>query len=360
MGTEGRRAAPPLDRALFEESYEFDFFQAVRLLERIYSGRQAVGRGADPADEAMRFRSRLSLSFPPSEVHEITPATDGRPAEVTVSFMGFTGPLGVLPRHYTELLLERVRAKDATFQGFLDLFNHRFVSLFYRAWEKHHFPVGYERSELRREGHDPFTRGLLALVGMGTGGLLDRIDVHQKAIVFYGGLLGRHARSASALRGIVRGYFEVPVDVSQFSGEWLPIPETSVTRLGAANSALGVDAVVGSRFWDPNAKFTVEIGPVGFEEFGSFLPSGDAFGPLAQITRFFAGEELDFDVRLTLKAAEVPACKLGGPASRLGWSTWLKTKEFTDDASDAVFAGRREVVVGGASPADGSHQGVTT
>ena len=72
-----------------------------------------------------------------------------------------------------------------------------------------------------------------------------------------------------------------------------------------------------------------------------FLPSGSAIRPLVQLTRFFAGQEFDFDVQLVLKAGEVPRCALGHAddgAPRLGWSTWLKTEEFIDDADDAVFA----------------------
>ena len=140
----------------------------------------------------------------------------------------------------------------------------------------------------------------------------------------------------------------MPVGVRQFTGQWLEIPPESLTRLGTANSALGISAVVGSRFWDPHAKFTLVMGPISFADFATFLPSGDAFKPLVEVAKFFAGEELDFDVQLTLKREEVPVCRLGGPGaqSRLGWSTWLKTKEFTHDATDAVFAGRRAVGVG--------------
>ncbi|RMF83908.1 MAG: type VI secretion system baseplate subunit TssG, partial [Nitrospinota bacterium] len=166
MATQGRRTDPPLEDLLFAEGYRFSFFQAVRLLEHLYPHRQPVGQDAQPSHEVVRFRTHLSLGFPASEIHEITPPTDEeQPAQMTVTFMGLTGPSGVLPRHYTEFLLERVRRKDYTLHDFLDLFNHRLLSLFYRAWEKYRFPISYERTVLQHQRHDRLSLYLFDLIG---------------------------------------------------------------------------------------------------------------------------------------------------------------------------------------------------
>src|SRR5262249_12446260 len=137
MATPRRRTDPPLERELFEEPYRFDFFQAVRLLGRLQPDRARVGHGGHPGREVARFRARQSLAFPPSSVHELErPKDPDGPPEMTVAFLGLTGPSGVLPRVYTELLMERRRAGDRTPTAFFDVFNHRAISLFYRAWEK--------------------------------------------------------------------------------------------------------------------------------------------------------------------------------------------------------------------------------
>jgi type VI secretion system protein ImpH len=58
-----------------------------------------------------------------------------------------------------------------------------------------------------------------------------------------------------------------------------------------------------------------------------------------QLVRLYAGDEHEFDVRPTLKAAEVPPCRLGaGP--RLGWSSWLRTRQPERDDSQVRVAGR--------------------
>ena len=343
-GADSPLEVPPLEDVLFEEGYRFDFFQAVRVLERLYPERQPVGRDANPSREAVRFRSHPSLSFPPSAIYEIARGEDGGgPAQMTIAFMGLTGLLGVLPRHYTELLIERMRHKDEALRDFFDLFTHRLLSLFYRAWEKYRFPIAYERTVSKGEGDDRFTLYLFDLIGLGTKGLRRRLEVEDEPLLFYGGLLAQHPRSASALEGVVSDYFEVPATVTQFIGQWLPLSEASRSRLGPgeANNALGVNAVAGRRVWDQQANFRLRLGPLTFDEFCRFLPSGDGFRTLVAITRFSAGQEFDFDLQLVLKAAEVPWCRLGGNGEhgmRLGWSTWLKNQEFISDAGDAVFA----------------------
>jgi type VI secretion system protein ImpH len=341
MATQGGRTDPSLEQLLFEQGYRFDFFQAVRLLERLYPERLPVGRNAVPSKEAARIRSLVSLSFPPSAIYEVNrPEDDSGPPQITVSFMGLAGLVGVLPRHYTELLLERIRYKDFALRDFLDIFNHRVISLFYQAWEKYRFPIAYERARSRGDSYDPFSLLLFHVVGMGTGGLRNRIRPRDEALIYYGGLVAQQPRSASALGAILADFFGVPVKVEQFIGAWLRLDEPNRTRIGRNNCRLGVDAMVGSRSWDQQAGFRLVIGPLRLAEFRRLLPDRTGFGALVDLTRFLVGLTLDCDLQLVLKAAEVPFCALKRPgpdALRLGWSSWLKTKEFSHDATDAML-----------------------
>src|SRR5207302_6900125 len=137
---------------------------------------------------------------------------------VVINFMGLTGPSGVLPLYYTEMLLERLRQKDPVLRDFLDIFNHRMISLFYQAWEKYRFTIAYERGEL-----DRFSHHLLDLIGLGTGGLQNRQDVTDDSLIYYSGLLGLNTRSAAALEQILIDYFDAPVHIEQFVGAWHPM-----------------------------------------------------------------------------------------------------------------------------------------
>jgi type VI secretion system protein ImpH len=219
------------------------------LWQRIERDRQPVGVNAIPSSEVLRFRALLSLAFPPSEIHQIRPPQrEDRPYEMTVAFMGMTGPQGVLPRHYTELLMERVWIKDYTLRDFLDLFNHRMVSLFYRAWEKHHCVVGYERA-LTGKVKDRVAHYLWALMGLGTQGLKERLQGVEDILLRYTGVLAQKPKSALALQRVLADYLHVPVNITQFIGQWLQLQEDDTTTLGITgrNNRLGQTAVAGHR-----------------------------------------------------------------------------------------------------------------
>jgi len=350
MAAESRRTDPSVEDLLFAEGFQFEFFQAVRLLERVFPERASVGRDAHPADEIVRFRSRNSLTFPASSIHELSRAQDAGLATMLVAFMGLTGPSGVLPRHYTELMLERERRRDHAIAEFFDIFNHRAISLFYRAWQKYRVPIAHEQASRLGAVEDPFTQSLYAHFGMATPGLRGRLEVEDQTFLFYAGLLAQQPRSAVALEGMLADYFAVPVKVGQFVGEWLPLTEEHRSRAGqagrpgqddrGAHNVLGRTAVLGRRFWDQQARFRLRLGPLGFEQFSELLPSGRQFGILVQLARFFVGQGLDFDIQLVLTADEVPACRVGGlgpRAPRLGWSSWLAGPPRTRDADDAVL-----------------------
>lgn len=362
--TSGRNR-PPLNRQLRQEAYRFDFFQAVRLLERMaaeQSGRDpdrrryAVGYDHSPRREAVRFRARASHSFPAGPISEIRPPVGPSlaqagpgPPEMIVAFMGLTGPNGVLPQHYTSLLIERIRQKDFALRDFLDLFNHRVISLFYRAWEKYRFPIVYEQSESAeaRGRGDLFTQCLYSLLGLGTGGLRGRMEFDDEAFLYYAGYFAHYPRAAAPLQSMLADYFELPVELKQFQGEWLYLGQEDQSSLPCPrwpqglNTQLGVRALIGERVWDVEGKFRVRLGPLSYAQFRRFVPSGDALRPLCQMIRCYVGPQFDFDVQPVLCAAEVPWCRLGGDgpdAARLGWNTWIRSGDFDHDVSDAIFS----------------------
>jgi len=327
-----------LNNILLDESFRFDFFQAVRLLERLYPESAPVGLPFSDRPEVVQFRSNISLAFPASEIQQIKrneeSSDDQQKFEMFVNFMGMLGVSGILPIHYTELAMDRARYGDKTLWAFLDIFTHRSVSLFYRAWEKYRFPVQYER------GNDDFTNSLFAIAGLGTPGMRGRLNLDDESLLPYAGLIAQKPRSAVAISQIVSDYFQVPAKVVQFTGQWLELDEESHTYLGRSNNCLGANTIVGTRIWDFGCKFRLKLGPMSFTNFLAFLPIGSGFKSLCSIVELLIGKEFDADVQLRLKAKEVPGCVLTTRAKRrpmLGWTSFLKTRQFEADDEQLIL-----------------------
>jgi type VI secretion system protein ImpH len=321
------------------------------------------------------------LSFPPSSIYEIQPASAALTVPtMTVAFMGLTGPSGILPQHYTELLFRLERdgkgpEKDAL-RAWFDLFNHRLISLFWRVWEKYRFYIRYERGEYEGREPDTFTEALFSLVGLGLAPLRNRLRVASRieaagatrermlariddvSLLHYSGFFAHRPRCAIAMEALLRDYFGFDVQVQQFQGQWLCLEPVNQSRLGAGggNCRLGIDLVAGERVWDVQGKFRVRLGPLDYAAFDEFLPDRSpmparkAFFLLVHLVRLYAGPELDFDVQLVLRAQDVPECRMtndeaGGP--RLGWNTWVRSQAMCRDAADAVFEGSEEVWMNG-------------
>jgi type VI secretion system protein ImpH len=328
----------PLNQELFDEPYRFEFFQAIRLFAKLFPTRKPVGGDALPDEEMVRFRSRITLDFPASEIHELARTddehTDQERIDMFVNFMGMVGVSGALPTHYTELVLDRLRQRDTAMWAFLDIFTHRSVSLFYRAWAKYRFPVGYER------GDDDFTSYLFDLAGLGTKGLRGRMALEDESLLPYTGLIAQKPHSANALENILSDYFSIRAKVDQFFGQWIELSQDDLASLGVANCILGRSAIAGTRIWDQQSKFRLRLGPLKFQQFQAFLPNGSAHAPLRSIVRLIVGYEVDLDIQLVLEKKQVPASILTTRAMRrpmLGWTSFLKTVPFEQDDGQLVL-----------------------
>jgi type VI secretion system protein ImpH len=329
---------PEIEEELRREPYSFDFFQALRLLERLRPDRKSVGQFAKPESEVARFSAHPSLAFPASQIQEAD-WPENAPVRMMVNFMGLIGPEGVLPNPYTSLIIERQREGDTSLRDFLDIFNHRIISLFYRAWRKYRFDVACERGE-----RDLFSRHLLSLLGLGTDGMRDRQQVSDDSLVYYAGLLSQHPRSAQALQQILSDYFDVPVAIEQFSGGWYRLDPETQCRLAEGNDdsgELGFGAVVGDEMWSQQSRVRIVLGPLTLARYSDFLPDGNSYQPLRSWVQFFSNDEWDFEVKLILEREQVPACTLGAEgvsAPQLGWVSWVKTAPLNRDPGDTVLA----------------------
>jgi type VI secretion system protein ImpH len=333
MASTDGQTTDPLIEALTKRAFGFDFYRAVRLLQARRDRGPRVGYSQSLAQDTVRFAQGASLAFAPSTIERVDPGAPGVPPKIWVNFFGLLGPNGPLPLHLTEYARERkLHHGDPTFTAFLNVFHHRLIAFFFRAWADNQKALDLDRADDQR-----FAIYLGSLFGAGMDSLRHRDAVPDQAKLYYAGRLASQTRSAEGLEAILEDYFGVRTEIQPFTGRWLKLPESSLCQLGASpdTGRLGVNALVGSRFWECQLNFRIQMGPMKLADFERLLPSGRSFERLRCWVRNYTGEEFSWDLRLVLAREEVPRTALG-QAGRLGWTTWLKTRPFAQDADDLV------------------------
>lgn len=317
-----------------QKPYHYGFFRALRRIECSRVDRPRIGQAQRLADEVIRLGQEPSLAFAPSSLASLKLGEDDAPARLSVFFLGLFGPNGPLPLHLSEYARDRMRNNsDSSFARFADVFHHRMLSLFYRAWANSQPALSYDRPQ-----DDRFARQLAAVFGQGSPELLNRDSVSDLVRLHHAGLMSLTTRPAEGLLQLVSSYFGLPVEIEEFVGQWIDLPTDTLLELGSSSTAgrLGESTTIGARIWDCQQKFRIVLGPMARDDYQRLLPGSMARRRLVDLVRGYLGDELDWDLRLILKKEDVPGLKLGG-TNRLGWSTWLRSGPATKDASDLVL-----------------------
>lgn len=358
MPTTSWRKTSAVIQNLTENPQTYSFFQAVRLLERASASSEKdhkksskpVARFTPPGTEAIRFHTQQSLGFPTSEIRSVkqkAKKSGNKQWQMNINFMGLTGSMSVLPYHYTEMLLQRLKLKDESMHHFFDLFNHRIISLFYQASNKYRLPIEYERKKLNPpviEERDHHSQILLSLIGMGTRGLSNRLYTKDESLIYYSGLFTQQIRTANGLKQILRHHFEIPVEIKEFVGQWQDLIDDVRTRLPGKqvplgqNVQLGRSVMLGKSGWFAQGKFRVILGPLNRQQLHTFAPGTRSLKALDELIRMYIGIDYDYDFVIRVKRADIPEkIQLGGKnITVLGWNTWLSSHPDTFDKNETV------------------------
>lgn len=349
MAASFRRSRRSLIDRLRSDPQHFALLQAVRLAELAKPGAVAVGDGFDPRREAIRLRGSLSQSFPASDIAAWRDGADGQPPSVESAFLGLGGAFGPLPAPLSELARERLRHGDSGIRDFLDVFNHRLLSLFIRAKRAHRPALQGGRPE-----ETGFADLLWALLGLATPGTRraisrderPRLSNQERTLLACTGLLNQRPVSAHAVERVLTHALDVPVTVVPFVGRWLMLDrnQTTVLGRGGRNTALGRTALLGAKVWDQTAAIRVEIHPQTLSRMLLLLPGSPQHGTLTALLAFALGGSVEVEARLTLPPAQVPGSVLTtrDPARqpRLGWTSWLTTRPRVGEGVVGLHLGR--------------------
>lgn len=310
--------------AMAAEPWHYDYFAALRWLDASQPTKPRLGTARRPADEPVRLGQPPEASFAPATLHAVDKGSGGRPPRIEVRFFGLFGPNGPLPLHLTDYARTRIlHHGDHTFARFADLFHHRMLLLFYRAWAQAQPVVG-----LDRPGDDRFADMVGSLIGIGRPQFRGRDAAPDHVKLHFAGLFTRHVRNADGLANVLSGYLRRRARVEPFAGHWMALQEDERSRLGQRiglrrndGARLGQGAVAGRMVWDRQHAFRVHIGPMDLEGFEALLPSGTALPAVMSLVQQYVGYEFEWDLLLGLDVAQLKPAQLGR-YGRLGWTTW--------------------------------------
>ena len=363
MPTKSRGKSLSVIERLIKNPKSFSFSQAVRMLERAsffnakqdendttqHTGYSRPAVFGPPSREAIRFVHNHELGFPDSEIEFVRPLkkdSKGKQWLMGTNFLGLTGSMGVMPYHYTERTLKQIRKKDTALSSFLSLFTHRSISLFFQSSNKYRLPIEYERSKLHHPTEQSHhTKAMLGLLGLGTQHLNNRQALADESLIYYSGLFSQQAKTESGLKQILQDYFDVPIKIEGFIGQWQDLIDDVRSRLPTRyspqgqNVCLGRSLMLGRKGWYAQGKSRIEIGPLNQEQYQRFAPGTGTLKALNEIVLNYAGLEQDFEFSINVKREAVPnkiALDKKNPPT-LAWNAWLSGKPKTNTHKDDIL-----------------------
>jgi len=336
MASENGPAPTAVSRlqALADDPTRFNFQRAMRIIDASFPDQPRLGESKRPKEDSVRLGQECSLAFPTSTISDFKPGGDGKPARLTTRFFGLFGPNGPLPLHLTEYARERLRHhKDDTLIAFANVFHHRMLSFFWRAWASADPAASFDRPDA-----DHFSDDVAAIAGHRGAAFDNRDEMPDLAKRRFAGRLSHHTRNEDGLLALVSSFFNSPVEIQPFIGSWLTLEPEEHWRLGdkGVGAKLGESTSVGARVWTRQDKFRIRMGPMGIDEYERLLPGEESLKRLVAIVRNYIGDELDWDLNLVLKEFETPPAQLG-KSGRLGWTTWIGERK-SQDAYDLYLS----------------------
>jgi len=298
------------------EPWRFDLLATLRRLEREHPDRPRIGDNATLAEEFVSIVQNPYFEFPASNLDAAEREASGR-IRLTARFLGMFGPQGALPLSTTEEAYAWLLDRDDAFARFADVFQRRFLALFFRAWADAR-PI----AQNDRPAEDRFVAYIGSMIGVGAPAYRQRDSLSDFAKMEYAGLLAPRVKSASRLRSLLAGLLKTRVEIEEFVGSWLLLAADERTRLGAAQSRLGVDCVAGASVFSVGDRIRIRVFARDLDHYRQFVPGGDLARQVADAVFLYVGREFDWDIELAIPAGKIAPVRLGAGA-RIGWTSWM-------------------------------------
>ncbi|MBT7047742.1 MAG: type VI secretion system baseplate subunit TssG [Gammaproteobacteria bacterium] len=297
---------------IVENGEQYDFYQAVRLLNRLSS------TGSSENKPELTIRPDLNIDYPQSDIENVNKLEGGRGYEILTTFFGLYGVASPLPGYYTEELLDEEWEDHATRRGFLDVIHQQLYPLLYQAWLKYRF----SHNAIETSG-EKYWEIIFSLLGLPEE--FRKFGDLSGTFLKYTGIINQRPKTQSGLKTILADYLKpLNVDIEPCVLRKVVIQEQQRCKLSIENNTLGSNTVIGEQVNDRSGKYKIHIGPLSIKQFQSILSDKKQLKFIQTISKLFMVQPLQCDIVLKLeKGSAQPICLGQSQYSCLGKSTWL-------------------------------------
>ncbi|HEX8595554.1 MAG TPA: type VI secretion system baseplate subunit TssG [Pseudomonas sp.] len=293
---------------------EANLYRFCQLLEQALPDHPPLGSTAHPADDPVRFRPDPGMGFPAGELKaiETVDAFPDRPATVRTRLLGLYGVDSPLPTAYLDDIAQRREGHEAL-EAFLDIFNHRIFTQFYRVWRKYSYPATFEAG-----GKDSTSQCLLGLIGLGIPGTAKQIATPVSRFLALLSVMRLPTRNAEGIVALVK--LLAPHTEARITPHW---PQKILLMNPASLSScrpvsLSQGTPLGSVGHDANTQLLLALFTENLEEARNWLPGAPLHNDLMVLLRVYLGWRCTAKLQLSLPVRSLPKPALGNSQVLLG------------------------------------------
>lgn len=311
----------------------YRFCQAV---EQLYPERPPLGSTARVADDPVRFRPDPGMAFPASELRALELDDQGGAPTVRTRLLGLYGVDSPMPTAWLDDIAQKREGHEAL-TAFLDMFNHRIFTQFYRIWRKYSYPASFAPG-----GSDATSQCLLGLIGLGIPGTAKRIATPMSRFLALLGVMRLPTRNAEGVIALVQ--LLAPKTQAQVTAHW---PRRIILQRPASLSSthpisLGQGMPIGDAGLDVNCQLKLSLFTADLEQAQAWLPGTQRHTDLLVLLRVYLGWRCTASLQLCLPLSCLPAPVLGTAGLLLGMTAVLGAGEAVDQRTVTVNLGQYE------------------
>ncbi|EEQ02312.1 hypothetical protein yrohd0001_17990 [Yersinia rohdei ATCC 43380] len=245
------------------------------------------------------------MGFPASEFKRVEiPEQAHLPPTIRTTFMGLYGVESPLPTAYIDDITQRREGHEAV-SDFLDIFNHRLITQYYRIWRKYSYPASFSPG-----GTDKTSQYLLSLCGLGIEGCTTHIATPVSRFLALTSMMRLPTRTSEGIIALVH-LLAPETDARVIAHDRYRIPLRHPLAMSARHPvSMSNSPVMGSHAVDVNSQVLLQLTTDNPDEAREWLPGGQLHTDLLALLQVYLGSRLHVRLQLSVLRTLLPDAQL--------------------------------------------------